>query len=445
MDRKFYDIHYHLFDLSHPNLIAFLLRDDLISKNSVRKLMLKFPFIIKLLPLWMLFLAPAKAAIRIKKYISTDARNFRNLLSVIEGAIEYHFLYTEYFLLKGNKYFGNKSGAKYNKIVLSPLLMDFGYKNLRNEDCFYNLPPSKPIMNQVVDLFNAVWFYYNYDLIIHPEKEGRLKLVPTSIPKEEKLFEIYPFLGINTQNYDLREIVALFDKYFRGYEEDVDPAVRQKKLSDKLGTVRIDLEEMIFKKKEQADSDYYTYLFAGIKLYPPLGFDPWPEENDSELEKVRFLYSECIRRNIPITVHCSDRGFITSPDAYELTDPSKRWKEVLLRPEFKDLRINFAHLGTQHNDKKEWQNTILNYFETNRSVYTDCSCQTPYKADYEKVMKIMNSDNESRILFGSDYVINLIWSESYNEYLYNFIQTNHLDDRQKELMCEINPKRFLFG
>jgi len=60
-------------------------------------------------------------------------------------------------------------------------------------------------------------------------------------------------------------------------------------------------------------------------------------------------------------------------------------------------------------------------------------------------MKIMNSDNESRILFGSDYVINLIWSESYNEYLYNFIQTNHLDDRQKELMCEINPKKFLFG
>ena len=445
MDRKFYDIHYHLFDLSHPNLIAFLLRDDLISKNSVRKLMLKFPFIIKLLPLWMLFLAPAKAAIRIKKYISTDARNFRNLLSVIEGAIEYHFLYTEYFLLKGNKYFGNKSGAKYNKIVLSPLLMDFGYKNLRNEDCFYNLPPSKPIMNQVVDLFNAVWFYYNYDLIIHPEKEGRLKLVPTSIPKEEKLFEIYPFLGINTQNYDLREIVALFDKYFRGYEEDVDPAVRQKKLSDKLGTVRIDLEEMIFKKKEQADSDYYTYLFAGIKLYPPLGFDPWPEENDSELEKVRFLYSECIRRNIPITVHCSDRGFITSPDAYELTDPSKRWKEVLLRPEFKDLRINFAHLGTQHNGKEEWQKTILNYFETNRSVYTDCSCQTPHKADYEKVMKIMNSGTESRILFGSDYVINLIWSESYNEYLYNFIQTNHLNDRQKELMCEINPEKFLFG
>ena len=57
----------------------------------------------------------------------------------------------------------------------------------------------------------------------------------------------------------------------------------------------------------------------------------------------------------------------------------------------------------------------------------------------------MNSGTESNILFGSDYVINLIWSGSYNEYLYNFIQTSCLDDRQKELMCEINPMRFLFG
>lgn len=445
MDRKFYDIHYHLFDLSHPNLLAFLLRDDLISKSSVKKMMQKFPFLIKFLPMWMLLLTPSKVAAKIKDYLSNDAKNFRNLLSVIEGAIEYHFLYTEYFLLRNKKYFGNTEESRYNRIVVSPLLMDFGYKNLRNEDCFYNLPPAKPVMHQVVDLFNAVWFYYNYDLIIHPEKERRLKLIPTSVPKEEKLFEIYPFLGINTQNYDLQEIVALFDKYFRGYEEDRDPAKRRKKLYDKLGTVRIDLEEMMLKKKEHVDNDYYTYLFAGIKLYPPLGFDPWPGENDGELEKVRYLYSECIRKNIPITVHCSDRGYVTTPDAHKLTDPSNKWQKVLTRPEFAELRINFAHMGTQHDDKLEWRNTILNYFKTNQYVYTDCSCQTPLEKDYKKVKNMMSPDSESRILFGSDFVINLIWSESYNDYLYNFLETPHLDDRQKELMCEINPEKFLFG
>jgi hypothetical protein len=66
-------------------------------------------------------------------------------------------------------------------------------------------------------------------------------------------------------------------------------------------------------------------------------------------------------------------------------------------------------------------------------------------SDYEKISKIMNSGNESGFLFGSDFVINLIWSCSYNDYLSNFIQTPLLNDRQKELMAVINPERFLFG
>jgi hypothetical protein len=57
----------------------------------------------------------------------------------------------------------------------------------------------------------------------------------------------------------------------------------------------------------------------------------------------------------------------------------------------------------------------------------------------------MNESSESNILFGSDFVINLIWSNSYNEYLNNFIQSPYLDNRQKELISEINPERFLFG
>jgi hypothetical protein len=57
----------------------------------------------------------------------------------------------------------------------------------------------------------------------------------------------------------------------------------------------------------------------------------------------------------------------------------------------------------------------------------------------------MNSANESGFLFGSDFVINLIWSHSYNEYLNNFIRTPLLDERKKELMAVTNPERFLFG
>ncbi|MDQ1297159.1 MAG: Amidohydrolase [Bacteroidota bacterium] len=445
MERKFYDIHYHLFDLSHPNLLAFLLRDDLITKKTVRNVLEKFPFLLQFLPLWLVGLFPGQTVKNIREYLGNESRNFRNLLSVMEGAIEYHFLYIEYFLLKENKYFGNSVESKYNKIVLCPLLMDFGYKNLNNQDCFYNLPPAKPIVNQVVDIINALWFYYNYELIPHPDKQGRLKVISSGTTKEKKLFEIYPFLGINTQNYDLQEIAELFDKYFCGYESDGSGEERHKKLFDKLGTVKADLEDMIFRRKEKQNTDYYSYIFAGIKLYPPMGFDPWPEYSNSELDKVRFLYSECVRRKIPLTVHCSDGGYVTSPDAKELTDPSRGWQKVLSKPEYKNLKINFAHMGKQYNEKNDWKETILSNMSADKNIYTDCSCQTPQDVDYLKVSEIMNPGTELNILFGSDFLINLIWSKSYNEYLNNFIRTIYLDDRQKRLMCEVNPERFLFG
>lgn len=445
MKRKFYDIHYHLFDLSHPNLLAFLLRDDLITRKTIKNVIGKFPFLLQFLPLWTVGLFPGKSVNKIKEYLQHDAKKLRNLLSVMEGAIEYHFLYTEYYLLKENRNFGTGKESGYDKLVICPLLMDFGYKNLNNQDCFYNLPPAKPIVNQVVDLLNAVRFYYNYDLIPHPDKQGRLKLIPSVTPKEKKLFEIYPFLGLNTMNYDLQEIAGLFDKYFVGYESDGGGEKRHKKLIEKLGTIKTDLEEMLFRIKEKENANYYSYLFAGIKLYPPMGFDPWPEDDRGELDKVRFLYSECVRRKLPLIVHCSDGGYKTSPDAKEFTDPSGRWQKVLSKPEYKSLKVNFAHLGTQSDGKSNWKNTILSEIAGNRNIYTDCSCQTPQETDYIKIRDIMNQKTESNILFGSDFLINLIWSDSYNEYLNNFIQTGYLDDRQKKLMCEDNPERFLFG
>ncbi|MBA4322850.1 MAG: hypothetical protein C0408_08550 [Odoribacter sp.] len=445
MERKFYDIHYHFFDLSHPNLLAFLLRDDLISRDSVKKVLRKLPFLANLLPIGAAQLFPGKIAEKIKDYIKHDAGNFRNLLAVMESAIEYHFLYTEYYLLKEQVYFGNPGGMKYNKLVICPLLMDFGYKNLNNSDCFYNLPPSKPIAKQVLDLINAIGFYYRYDLIPHPDKQGRLKLIPTIKEKHEKLFEIYPFLGINAQNYDLVEIKDLFDKYFTGYENDTHPGERQGKLFKKLGTVKADMEDLIFRIKEKEDPEFYTYLFAGIKLYPPLGFDPWPEDNQGELEKVKFLYSECIRKKLPVTVHCSDGGFVTTSDAALFTDPSKKWQKVLNNPDYKKLKINFAHLGSQSGGETDWQGTIINGIEAGSNIYTDCSCITPQSKDYERIGKLFSSKTETRILFGTDFLINLLWSGSYNEYLDNFILNQYLTDHQKDLMCNANPEKFLFG
>ncbi len=78
------------------------------------------------------------------------------------------------------------NGKKYDKVILTPLIMDFHYKGFQNLDVskvHYNLPPKKPIIEQCIDLFNGMQDYYenvNYGLL-----------------------EIYPFLGLNTDNYSM--------------------------------------------------------------------------------------------------------------------------------------------------------------------------------------------------------------------------------------------------
>ncbi len=442
---RLYDVHYHLFDLSHPNLRAFLLRNDLVNSKAVRKIIGKLPFLVRLVPLWIMKLFSVRVAEEIHKFIRDDSSRILNLLSMMEGAIEYHFLLVEYYLLNKEKGEADSLLNDFSKVVMCPLIIDFGYKGMEKPDWFYNFPPAKPVVNQVIDVLNASYFYFNYDIILHPDKPEKFKLIPTTRTKEEKFFEIYPFLGINTVNYSLDEIAELFDKYFRGYEYDVSQGERKAKLFSKMGTADVNLEDMIFRRKEKEESDYYSYLFAGIKLYPPLGFDPWPSHNPKELEKVRFLYSECIRKKIPLTVHCSDGGFITCPGSADFTDPANRWGKVLSQVEYKNLKINFAHLGNQKDGKSNWQKTILSYLSPGSNIFTDCSCMTSAIDDYKKINTLLNSDTENNILFGTDFIVNLIWSESYNQYLENFLLTPHLSEKHKVLMRMTNPEKFLFG
>jgi len=441
---KFYDIHYHLFDLSHPNLIAFLLRDDMITRESVKEVAGKFPFLLNFLPVGTVKFFSRLITEKIKGYISDDAVKLRNLLALMENAVEYHFLLADYYLRKeGIPEKGDKILA-FDKIVVCPLLMDFGYKNLKNSGCYYDLPPSKPIAGQVADILNAIRFYYNYDIIGHPVKQGQLKLIKTNCKKEDKLFEIYPFLGINTRNYDLLEIKSLIDKYFPGYENDESPTDRYHKLYSKLGTINVSLEDLIFKIKEKKDPEYYSYIFAGIKLYPPLGFDPWPEDEPDELDKVKFLYSECVRKKIPLTVHCSDGGFKTTPDAFRYTNP-ERWIKVLNNSSFKNLKINFAHMGSMAGGNEKWLWTIMTLIGKYDNVYTDFSFITPKPDNYEKIKKIINDKSLPRLLFGSDFIINLFRSGSYNEYISSFLTTPYLTNDQKADICSHNPEKFLFG
>ena len=50
----------------------------------------------------------------------------------------------------------------------------------------------------------------------------------------------------------------------------------------------------------------------------------------------------------------------------------------------------------------------------------------------------------NHILFGSDYMMNLVQARSYNDYLETFIRTQQIEDELKVLLCNENAVRFLF-
>ena len=199
--------------------------------------------------------------------------------------------------------------------------------------------------------------------------------------------------------------------------------------------------------KHQID-DLSNHAFAGIKLYPPLGFDPWPEKNTAELDKVRFLYNYCVENEIPITTHCSDGGYVTDPQHDVYTDPTQ-WAKVL--QEFSTLKLNFAHFGSQKHSQA-WRDEITNIIDTYPNVYTDFAYNGVDDSFYLDMMEYFGKQTKdkqeklkNRILFGSDYLINLLDIDSYDKYLQKFSATKTIDGNYKNLFCSENPEKFLFG
>ena len=286
---------------------------------------------------------------------------------------------------------------------------------------------------------------------------------------KERFLEIFPFLGLNTANYDLESssesigLKELLEMYFSGFTKD-EGGRRRQKLSDLSGT---------FKETDEKKS----HSCAGIKVYPPLGFDPWPdadipkkgrESEDKkkrrkiEQDKVNYLYDFCVKRNIPITAHCNDSGFMAAnvpPGTY--TAPA-RWRPVLEK--FGGLKLNLAHFGRQDrcsaklknrlSRRKAWQEDLVelmikhdnvyadfSYIGTSETWYTDLRLLLDrYKNDAAKAAKL-----RSRILFGSDFMINLLATKSYKDYVGLFLRTDGLLKEEKIDFCSRNPDEFLFG
>lgn len=427
--RKFYDAHCHMMNLSHPNLSVMIKRifrelgviDRM--KISLGTFLFAIPFVGKVLP----------------SLFNVDDRAM-NLLAVMETELGDCILQMEEELRNNNPQWGGlvvSGGDKkqtYDRIVLTPLIMDFGLKNSKKAGGLYKIR-WKPIASQVLDLCLGIKYYLKY---------RDTHSLPGANPKTP-LFEIHPFMGINTKNYELKktsgdsvDLETLLFKNFAGFKDDTIKT-RCKKLAAS------DWRDF------SGDIDMIKpYDFIGIKVYPPLGFNPWPTEKwetnaNEEMEKVRFLYDFCQTNNIPITAHCSDGGFRVDKKYAHLAHPDK-WAMVLSN--YPNLRLNLAHFGAAN---ENWRKAIANLILENYNVYTDISYRGVDKEYYDNLRKLLDSHASDkreklmeRIIFGSDFMINLMSIESYGKYLQYFTDTLVFSAMEKDMLCSKNAERFLF-
>lgn len=94
--------------------------------------------------------------------------------------------------------------------------------------------------------------------------------------------------------------------------------------------------------------------FIGIKLYPSLGFDPYPE--GAARKGVVAAYKRISKLRLPVTIHCQRAAHMSGgkskKELLNYTDPAN-WLAILREnPELHDLRINFAHFGGEESVKK---------------------------------------------------------------------------------------------
>lgn len=134
-------------------------------------------------------------------------------------------------------------------------------------------------------------------------------------------------------------------------------------------------------------------------------------------------------------------------EAAARTTPDK-WAQVLGK--YGKLKLDLAHLGKQENrfglfPVTDWRRKVVDLVRTYDNVYTDFSCAAFTKDYYDFLERIVKDNHlEQKVLFGSDYMINLMWSRCYNDYLKLFMDSK-LSKSLKERLCNKNPEAFLFG
>ena len=411
----FFDIHFHVMTFKEPNLAAFFSSLDTSAASFLQGNITK-DYIITLNSIF-----KGQFLSQVENTLTAFSRPIDETFKMMEDDLKGKYRrennkadYPSVPYLRGKKlYFRDQ---EYDRIFLSPLLMDFSQTQSTIDKLYYSFPAFDKITPYALDTINAINKYYE---------------------NEDGIFEFYPFIGINPSAHSFDFLVTHLNR-FVDITHNIHPS---HKLNDK------------------------ERIFFGVKLYPPLGFDPWPQDSQ-ELKKVRYLYDFCSKNRVPIITHCDDQGFkgIDPTQARKFTDPAT-WKTVL--ENYPSLIIDFAHVGREYaiNSKiglldnvqarikklptGEWFYTLMDMIKEYDNVYTDISftgCYKDFYITFLNYLDLLNENDreriESRILFGSDFSVNLLRVESYLNY-YHIFDSSPFSDELIHKMVSINPMNFL--
>ena len=411
--RYFADCHFHAMTMEHPNFAAFFASfydsaTGLLTANATQNYILT-PQILR----------GNNLLYTLENTLTAFERPIGETFAMMEDDLEGRFTSDEkerYEPLVPYAHMGKFSirGMDYDRMLMIPLVMDFSQDQRENDKLYYSFSALDKITQYAEDTVEGMrWYYGN---------------------RQDGLFEFYPFIGIDPRLHSERFLEDFLSRYVNTSHE-------------------------FHKEHEIPQKPFY-----GIKIYPPLSFRPWPADRET-LEKHRYLYSFCERNRVPIITHCDDQGFrgVSAEEAWKLTDPAG-WRTVL--ENYPDLVIDFAHFGKQYAyalrnniqslgmrlkkmPDSPWFHTIISLMKDFPGVYADVSFSGCAEEFYAELLNYMKEQDEktrslilSRILFGSDFSVNLLKVESYTEY-YSILENSPLSDEEITRFASSNPIEFL--
>ncbi|GMO55386.1 MAG: amidohydrolase family protein [Treponemataceae bacterium] len=313
-----------------------------------------------------------------------------------------------------------------DKLVLMPLIMDFSTK-IHATDIYYKQQVSHDFYADIADTIEGIRRF--------------------CISRPESPCIIRPYLGINPALHTVAEIDSLLNTHFS----------RKNLWSPRAKYFLRTWKKLKSAKPITAYEKIPKNMFAGIKLYPPLGFDPAAQEK-AQKEKLELLFSFCEKNTVPLVTHCDDQGFrmISQEKSLKYTSP-KRWENVLKR--YPELYLDFAHFGKQYyrglrfKQDFDWRDKIITLMRDYPNVYADVSFSGVAQNAWAELGALFSASSaltaadvhalSEKLIFGTDWPLILWRTESALGYWEDFVRSAIPEHIQHRMLSD-NPARFAF-